>query len=162
MGRICPNQVWALTFNWSALATWNKHSWTAFWKFFSGIPHLPGFGDMPGARCQHLAPEFPGARCFVPGDMIGGQVGVPWKGLSKCSTGMLISGRLVYTRQNLWPKPDKGNFAPCIPPCKISGWQKSGKERILSKTPFLTFVYLSKYIKLPVIFGNAKESFFFD
>ena len=72
-----------------------------------------------------------------------------------------ISGRLVYTRQNLWPKPDKGNFAPCIPPCKISGWQKSGKERILSKTPFLTFVYLSKYIKLPVIFGNAKESFFF-
>ena len=31
MGRSCPNQVWAITFDWSALATWNKHFWTAFW-----------------------------------------------------------------------------------------------------------------------------------
>ena len=52
MGWSCPNQVGAITFGWSALATWNKHSWTAFWKLFSGIPHLPGFGDVPGALCQ--------------------------------------------------------------------------------------------------------------
>ena len=31
MGQSCPNQVWAITFDWSALATWNKHFWTAFW-----------------------------------------------------------------------------------------------------------------------------------
>ena len=31
MGRSCPNQVWAITFDWSALATWNKHFQTAFW-----------------------------------------------------------------------------------------------------------------------------------
>ena len=43
MGQSCPNQVWAITFDWSALATWNKHFWTAFWKLFSGIPHLPTF-----------------------------------------------------------------------------------------------------------------------
>ena len=55
MGQSCPNQVWAITFDWSALATWNKHFWTAFWKLFSGIPHLPGLGDVPGARCRHLA-----------------------------------------------------------------------------------------------------------
>ena len=93
MGHSCPNQVWAITFDWSALATWNKHFWTAFWKLFSGIPHLPGFGDVPGARCRHLAPGFSGARCSVSGDMKGGQVGYPWKGLSKCSLEMLISGR---------------------------------------------------------------------
>ena len=31
MRRGCPNQVWAITFDLSALATWNKHFWTAFW-----------------------------------------------------------------------------------------------------------------------------------
>ena len=93
MGQSCPNQVWAITFDWGALATWNKHFWTAFWRLFSGIPHLPGLGDMPGARCRHLAPGFSGARCSVSGDMKGGQVGYPWKGLSKCSLEMLISGR---------------------------------------------------------------------
>ena len=93
MGQSCPNQVWTITFDWSALATWNKHFWTAFWRLFSGIPHLPGLGDVPGARCRHLAPGFSGARCSVSGDMKGGQVGYPWKGLSKCSLEMLISGR---------------------------------------------------------------------
>ena len=33
-------------------------------------------------------------------------------------------------------------------------------ERYLSKTPFLTFVYLSKYnTNLPDIFGNSKKCF---
>ena len=43
-------------------------------KPFSGIPHLPGLGDVPGARCRHLAPEFSDARCSVSGDVKGGQV----------------------------------------------------------------------------------------
>ena len=49
---------------------------------------------------------------------------------------------LVHSSQKLWPKPDKGNFSPCILPCKIIGSQNLMKERYLSKTPFLTFVYL--------------------
>ena len=36
MVQSCFNQVWALTFEWSAQATWNKYSWTAFWKPFQG------------------------------------------------------------------------------------------------------------------------------
>ena len=28
-------------------------------------------------KYRHLAPEFPGARYFLPGDMKGGQVGYP-------------------------------------------------------------------------------------
>ena len=65
MGRSCPNQVWAITFDWSALATWNKHFWTAFWEPFSEIPHLPTFPvtlhKAPGTwkfRCQAPAPEW--------------------------------------------------------------------------------------------------------
>ena len=54
---------------------------------------LSGFGYVPGARGCHLAPEFPGARCLVQGFSKSGQVGYPWKGLSKCSSEMLISGR---------------------------------------------------------------------
>ena len=50
MRRSCLNEVLAITFDWSALVTWSKHSWTAFWKLFSGIPHLPGFGDVPGRQ----------------------------------------------------------------------------------------------------------------
>ena len=33
--------------HWGALATWIKLLWTAFWKLFSGIPHLLGFGYVP-------------------------------------------------------------------------------------------------------------------
>ena len=44
----------------------------------------------PGAGSRHLAPEFPGARCFVAGDMKGG---VSLKRAFKCSSRMLISGR---------------------------------------------------------------------
>ena len=67
---------------------------------------------------------------------------------------------LVHPSQKLWPKPDQGNFSPCILPCKIGGSQNLLKERYLSKTPNVTFVYLSKcYIKLPGIFGNSKKRF---
>ena len=31
MGQNCLCQVWAITLDWSALATWNKHFWTVFW-----------------------------------------------------------------------------------------------------------------------------------
>ena len=61
MGQSCPNQVWAITFDWSALATWNKHFWTAFWRLFSGIPHLPTFHVT-----WHRAPGTWKSRCQVP------------------------------------------------------------------------------------------------
>ena len=34
MGRSCPNLVWAITFDWSALTNWSNHSWTPFWSPF--------------------------------------------------------------------------------------------------------------------------------
>ena len=49
---------------------------------------------------------------------------------------------LVHSSQKLWPQ-----LHPCILPCKIGDSQNLMKERYLSKTPFLTFVYLSKYSK---------------
>ena len=53
-----------------------------------------------------------------------------------------------------------GNFAPCILPCKIGGSQNLMKERYLSETPFLTFVYLSTCnTKVPGFFGNSKKMF---
>ena len=61
MGQSCPNQVWAITFDLSALANWNKHFWTAFWKLFSGIPHLPTFHVT-----WHRAPGTWKFRCQVP------------------------------------------------------------------------------------------------
>ena len=52
---------------------------TFFWNFQNSRADLcyilPGLGDVQGCWCQHLAPEFSGARCSVSGDMKGGQVG---------------------------------------------------------------------------------------
>ena len=59
---------------WSALATWNKHSWTVFWSSFQGYP-----------TCQVLV------MCQVP-DMKDGQVGCPWKGFSKYRSGLHWGG----------------------------------------------------------------------
>ena len=78
MGRSCPTQVWAINFDWSALATWNKLFWTAFRKLFSGIPHLPAFGDVPGAGTLHLNFQMPGAFCKVTGKV--GKWGIHEKG----------------------------------------------------------------------------------
>ena len=52
-----------------------------------------------GAWCWHLAPEFPVARCIVPEDMIGRQVGLgyPWRGPSKCSS--QNQGKELYLRK---------------------------------------------------------------
>ena len=61
MGQSCLNYVLAITFDWSALATWNMHFWTAFWEPFPGIPHLPAF---PVAL--HKAPGTWKFRCQVP------------------------------------------------------------------------------------------------
>ena len=96
MGRSCPYQVWAITFDWIALATWNKHSWTAFWKFFSGTSNLPGFCDVPGAGTWHLNSQVQGALCQV----ICARWHKRWasgvslkRGSQKCSSGMFFLGR---------------------------------------------------------------------
>ena len=63
----------------------------------------------------------------------------------------------MHSSQKLWPAPDSGEFAPCILPFKIGGSQK---ERHLSKTPFLTFAYLSKVdTELHGFFGNYQKRF---
>ena len=146
MGRSCLNQVWAISFDWSALATWNKHSWTAFWKFFSGTPNLPGFCDVPGAGTWHLNSQVQGALyqvlcawCKVPGDLRQvtwkvGKRGIPEKGLSKMQFRNAIFRSLVHSSQKLWPKPDSVNFAPCILLCKTGGSQNLGA--ICEQTPF--------------------------
>ena len=156
MGRSCLCQVVAIYFDWSALATWNKYPLTAFWKLFSGIPHLPGLGDVPGAGTWHLNFQVPGALCQVTWKV--GKWGIPEKGyqyaVQKC-----LSQVASALQSKLWPKPDKGNFSSCILPCKIGGSQSLMKEWYLSKNPFLTFVYLSKCnTKLPRIFGNSKKN----
>ena len=70
---------------------------------------------------------------------------------------------LGQSSRKLWPKPNSGNSVPCILPCKIGGSWNLMKERYLSKTPNLTFVYLSKCnIKLPCIFGNSKKKKFLN
>ena len=69
----------------------------------------------------------------------------------------------MHSSQKLWPKPNSGNSVPCILPCKIGFSWNLMKERYLSKTPFLTFVYLSRYnINLPCIFGNFEGRFFMN
>ena len=76
--------------HWGALATWIKLLWTAFWQLLSGIPHLLGFGYMPGAGTWYLNFQVPGALCKVTGKV---SKWYPWKGLSKCSSEMLIWDR---------------------------------------------------------------------
>ena len=67
---------------------------------------------------------------------------------------------LVHPSAKLWPKPNSGNSVSCILPCKTGGSGNLMKGRYLSKTPFVTFVYLSKNnISLPWIFGNYKKRF---
>ena len=113
MGQSCPNQVWAITFDWGALATWNKHFWTAFWRLFSGIPHLPGLGDVPGASNWHLNFQVPGALFQVTG-----KVG---KWAFKMQFRNAYFRSLVHSGRKFWPKPNSGDFASCVLPCKIGG-----------------------------------------
>ena len=53
-GEYFKNRLWAITFDWNVVQTSSLHHWTTFWKFFSGIPHLPTFCCTwylaPGAR----------------------------------------------------------------------------------------------------------------
>ena len=67
---------------------------------------MPGFGDVLNTRFRQRTPEFLGARCSVPGDMKGGQVG-----FSKCSSEMLISGRKCTPVESYGP-----NLIRAIPP----------------------------------------------
>ena len=104
---------------------------------------MPCFGDVSGAGCWHLALEFPGARCFVPGNMKGGQF-----------RNAYFMSLIVHSSQKLWPKHDSGNFAPF----KTGGSQNLWKPQYLSKIRFLTFVDLSKHnIQLPGILGNPPQ-----
>ena len=67
---------------------------------------------------------------------------------------------LVHSSQKLWPKPNLGNSVPRILPSKIGGSWNLMKERYLSKTPYLTFVYLSKCnINLPCFLDIPKKVF---
>ena len=56
MGQSCPNQVWAITFDWSALATWKKTLLNCIL-----IPHLSTFHVT-----LHRAPCTWKFRCQVP------------------------------------------------------------------------------------------------
>ena len=70
---------------------------------------------------------------------------------------------LVHSSRKVWIKPYLGNSVPCILPCKIGGSWNLMKERCLSKTPFLRFVYLSKFkINLPCIFWNSPKKVFIE
>ena len=119
MGRIWLNQVF-ITFNWSALATWNKHAWTALLN--AHLPNLPCFGDEPGARCCHLALDFPGARWHE-------------RWASGQFRNAYLRSLIVHSSQKLWPKLDSGNLAPF----KTGGSQNLWKERYLSKNQNVTY-----------------------
>ena len=109
---------------------------------------------------EHLAPENSGARCRHLAHHLNLVSGVSLKRAFKMQFRNAYFRSLVHSSQKLWPKPDSGNFAQCILPCKIGGSQNLMKERYLSKTPFLTFVYLSKCnINLPCFFGNFQKRF---
>ena len=68
--------------------TCNKHFWTAFWKHFSGIPHLPTFHGT-----WHRAPGTWIFRCLV-----------SWCPGVLCQATYFRS--LVHSSRRLWPKPD--------------------------------------------------------
>ena len=112
-------------------------NWTQSHPTHFHVVHFLFLWDKIMIYLWHLAPEFPGARCLVQGDRKGGQVGYPWKRLSKCSSEMYFSRSLVHSSRKLWQKPNSGNSVPCILPCKIGGSWNLMKERYLSKTPFL-------------------------
>ena len=56
---------------------------------------MPGFGDVPGACCRHLAPEFPGAKCILPGDMKVGKRGIPEKGFQNAVQKFLFQVTII-------------------------------------------------------------------
>ena len=108
----------------------------------------------------HLKIQVPGAGTWHLAHHLNLASGVSLKRTFKIQFRNAYFRSLVHSSQKLWPKPDSGNFAQCILPCKIGGSQNLMKERYLSKTPNITFVYLSKCnIKLPVFFGNPKIRF---
>ena len=96
---------------------------TAFYSPFEGYPTCSPFFAISN---WHLEIQVPGSL---------------EKGHQSAAREVLIQVA-KYFSQKLWPKPDSGNFAPCILPCQICNPRNSGKERYLRKPPFLTlFVY---------------------
>ena len=125
--------------HWGALATWIKLLWTAFWKLFSGIPHLLGFGYVPApgtwiSRYQVLCARWQERWAS----------GVSLKRALKMQFRNAYFRLLVHPSRKLWPKPNLGNSVPCILPCKIGGSWNLMKDLYLSTASFLTIVYLSK------------------
>ena len=144
MGRSCQNQVWAITFDWSAQATLN-------------IPHL----HFERSLQRYSTYQIILLMCHVTWKVVKWSISdKDFQNLSKCSSGMFISGRCStpvksYGR-NLIQATSPNVF--CL--VKELGTKGYGKERFLSLAHFLTFVYLSKCnIKLPGYFGNSKKSF---
>ena len=112
---------------------------------------------------EHLAPENPGARCrhLAPGTSPKlGKWSIPEKSFQNAVQKCLFQVASALQSKVMAQTWLGHNFAPCILPCKIGGSQNLMKERYLSKTPFLTFVYISKCdINLPGYFGNSKKRF---
>ena len=103
---------------------------------------------------QVLAPEFLSAMCSVSGDMKGGQVGYPWKGLSKCSSEMLISGRYctpvesyVWYPHNARSKLARSHLVPKQPTIK-TGPQPFRQKGVWSPmfSHYFTFYDPSQYL----------------
>ena len=126
---------------------------------FQGYPNCPPF---PSPCTKHLAPGNSGANagtCHL-AHYQNLASGVCLKRAFKMQFRKAYFTSLVHPSRKLWLKPNSGNSVPCILPCKIGGSWNLMKERYLSKTPFLTFVYISKCnINLPGYFGNSKKRF---
>ena len=125
---------------------------------FQGYPTCPHLLS-PGEKHLALEIQVPGAGNWHLAYYQNLASGVSLKKAFKTHFRDAYFRSLVYSSWNLWPIPDSGDFAPCILSRKIGGSQNLMKEPHLSKTPILTFVYLSTCnIKLPGIFGRGWQA----
>ena len=113
--------------------------------------------QVPGAGTWHLDFQVPGALCQVTWKV--GKWGIPEKGyqntVQKCLF-QVASALQSKVMAQTWLGQLRPIW-PCILPCNLM------KERYLSKTPFLTFVYLSNCnIKLTGNLGKSQKSDLFS
>ena len=81
----------------------------------------------------HLKIRVPGAGTWHLAHHLNLASGVSLKRALKMQVRNAYFRLLVHSSQKLCPKPDSGNFAPCILPCKKGGSLNLRKERYLSK-----------------------------